>query len=56
MKPRIGPDATGAGWADTCALMDRTGQHDLAQFTSPQSRFLEFELIGGVGSEAMPSS
>ena len=43
-KPALGPDATGVGWIYQYALVDRTGQHDLAQLTSIQDWFLKFEL------------
>jgi Cu(I)/Ag(I) efflux system membrane protein CusA/SilA len=32
--PTLGPDATGVGWAYEYALVDKTGQHNLAQLTS----------------------
>lgn len=44
VQPRIGPDATGVGWIYSYALIDRSGQHDLAQLTSLQNWFLKFEL------------
>jgi copper/silver efflux system protein len=40
----IGPDATGVGWIYQYALVDRTGQQDLAQLRSLQDWFLRFEL------------
>src|SRR3989338_6845716 len=40
----LGPDATGGGWVYEYALLDRTGQHDLAQLTSLQNWFLKYEL------------
>jgi Cu(I)/Ag(I) efflux system membrane protein CusA/SilA len=43
-KPALGPDATGVGWIFQYALMDRTGQHDLAQLRSLQDWFLRYEL------------
>ena len=36
VMPRLGPDATGVGWAFQYALVDRTGQHDLAQLRTLQ--------------------
>ncbi|QJD57580.1 efflux RND transporter permease subunit [Pseudomonas sp. gcc21] len=42
--PALGPDATGAGWVYQYALVDRTGQHDLAQLRSLQDWFLRYEL------------
>ncbi len=54
VQPRIGPDATGVGWVYSYALVDRTGQHDLAQLTSLQNWFLKFELstVPGVSEVA----
>ncbi|GAB7543199.1 efflux RND transporter permease subunit [Cupriavidus sp. 8B] len=43
-KPALGPDATGVGWIYEYALIDRTGQHDLAQLRALQDWFLRFEL------------
>ena len=43
-KPTLGPDATGVGWIYQYALVDRTGQHDLAQLRALQDWFLKFEL------------
>ncbi len=43
-KASLGPDATGVGWIYEYALVDRTGQHDLAQLRSLQDWFLKFEL------------
>ena len=50
----LGPDATGVGWVYEYALVDRTGQHDLAQLTSLQNWFLKFELqkVPGVAEVA----
>jgi Cu(I)/Ag(I) efflux system membrane protein CusA/SilA len=52
--PALGPDATGVGWIYQYALVDRTGQHDLAQLRSLQDWFLKFELqtIEGVSEVA----
>ncbi|MDP1696587.1 MAG: CusA/CzcA family heavy metal efflux RND transporter [Xanthomonadaceae bacterium] len=52
--PSIGPDATGVGWVYQYALVDRTGQHDLAQLRSLQDWFLKFELeaVPGVAEVA----
>ncbi|WPL19686.1 Cation efflux system protein CusA [Thiorhodovibrio winogradskyi] len=44
VQPRLGPDATGVGWVFSYALVDRSGQHDLAELTSLQNWFLKFEL------------
>jgi Cu(I)/Ag(I) efflux system membrane protein CusA/SilA len=43
-KTALGPDATGVGWIYEYALVDRTGQHDLAQLRALQDWFLKFEL------------
>jgi Cu(I)/Ag(I) efflux system membrane protein CusA/SilA len=52
--PRLGPDATGVGWIYNYALVDKTGQHDLAQLRSLQDWFLKFELqtVPGVSEVA----
>ncbi|MEE4295081.1 MAG: CusA/CzcA family heavy metal efflux RND transporter, partial [Wenzhouxiangella sp.] len=47
--PRIGPDATGVGWVYQYALVDRTGQNDLADLRSIQDWFLKLELSGVEG-------
>ena len=53
-KPALGPDATGVGWIFEYALVDRTGQHDLAQLRSLQDWFLKYELqtVPGVAEVA----
>ncbi|QWF70552.1 efflux RND transporter permease subunit [Methylomonas paludis] len=43
-KASLGPDATGVGWIFQYALIDRSGQHDLAQLRSLQDWFLKYEL------------
>jgi len=52
--PKIGPDATGVGWVYQYALVDRSGQHDLAYLRSLQDWFLKFELatVSGVSEVA----
>jgi len=54
VKPRLGPDATGVGWIYNYALIDKTGQHDLAELRSLQDWFLKFELqsVPGVSEVA----
>ncbi len=44
--PRIGPDATGVGWVYQYALVDRSGNTDLAELRSLQDWFLSLELAG----------
>ncbi|RZV35305.1 MAG: efflux RND transporter permease subunit [Chromatiales bacterium] len=50
----LGPDATGVGWVYEYALVDRSGQHDLAQLRSLQDWFLKYELqtVPGVAEVA----
>ncbi len=53
-KPQIGPDATGVGWVYQYALVDKSGNYDLAQLRSLQDWFLRFELatVPGVSEVA----
>jgi Cu(I)/Ag(I) efflux system membrane protein CusA/SilA len=53
-RPELGPDATGVGWIYEYALVDRDGQHDLAQLRSLQDWFLKYELqtVPGVSEVA----
>ena len=53
-KPALGPDATGVGWVFEYALVDRSGQNDLAQLRSLQDWFLKYELqtVPGVSEVA----
>ena len=44
VRPTLGPDATGVGWIYEYALVDRSGNHDLAQLRSLQDWLLKFEL------------
>jgi copper/silver efflux system protein len=52
--PQIGPDATGVGWVYQYALVDRTGNYDLAYLRTLQDWFLKFELatVEGVSEVA----
>ena len=52
--PELGPDATGVGWIYEYALVDRSGQRDLAELTSLQDWFLKYELqtVPGVAEVA----
>ncbi|WP_108259896.1 efflux RND transporter permease subunit [Mangrovicoccus ximenensis] len=54
VAPELGPDATGVGWVYQYALIDRTGQHDIAQLRSLQDWWLKYELqtIDGVSEVA----
>jgi Cu(I)/Ag(I) efflux system membrane protein CusA/SilA len=53
-NPRIGPDATGVGWVYQYALVDESGQHDLAQLRSLQDWNLRYALasVRGVAEVA----
>ncbi|KUJ83142.1 CusA/CzcA family heavy metal efflux RND transporter [Microbulbifer flavimaris] len=53
-QPELGPDATGVGWIYSYVLVDRSGNHDLAQLRSLQDWFLKYELqtIPGVSEVA----
>src|SRR5687768_3348116 len=44
VKTELGPDATGVGWVFQYALVDKTGQHDLAQLRSFQDWNLHYQL------------
>jgi Cu(I)/Ag(I) efflux system membrane protein CusA/SilA len=44
VTPTLGPDATGVGWIFEYALIDRTGQNDLADLRALQDWVLRFEL------------
>jgi Cu(I)/Ag(I) efflux system membrane protein CusA/SilA len=52
--PSLGPDATGIGWVYEYALVDRTGQHDLAELRSLQDYTLRYALesVPGVSQVA----
>jgi len=55
VTPTLGPDATGVGWVYEYALVDRTGQHDLAQLRSLQDWFLRYELTAVEGVSEVAS-
>ncbi|MBV1888645.1 MAG: CusA/CzcA family heavy metal efflux RND transporter, partial [Proteobacteria bacterium] len=54
ISPTLGPDATGVGWIYEYALVDKTGQHDLAQLRSIQDWYLRYPLqtVKGVAEVA----
>jgi len=54
VNPSLGPDATGVGWIYEYALVDRSGQHDLAQLRSLQDWYLRYPLqtVAGVSEVA----
>ncbi len=53
-NPTLGPDATGVGWVYEYALVDRSGNHDLADLRSLQDWYLRYELqtVPGVAEVA----
>lgn len=53
-RTALGPDATGIGWVYQYALIDRTGNHSLAELRSLQDWFLKYELqtVDGVSEVA----
>jgi Cu(I)/Ag(I) efflux system membrane protein CusA/SilA len=54
VAPELGPDATGVGWIFQYVLIDRTGNHDLAQLRTLQDWWLNYELqtVEGVSEVA----
>ena len=54
VMPQLGPDATGVGWVFQYALVDETGQHDLAALRSFQDWYLQYWLraVEGVAEVA----
>ena len=54
VTPSLGPDATGVGWVFEYALVDRSGQHDLAKLRSIQDWYLRYPLqtVQGVAEVA----
>jgi len=51
---QLGPDASGVGWIYQYVLVDKKGNHDLAQLRSIQDWFLKYELqtVPGVSEVA----
>jgi len=45
VTPQLGPDATSVGWIFEYALIDETGQHDLAELRSFQDWYLRYWLL-----------
>lgn len=54
VNPTLGPDATGVGWVYQYALVDKTGQHNLAELRSLQDFNLRYALesVEGVAEVA----
>ena len=62
VTPQLGPDATAVGWVFQYALVDESGQHDLAALRSFQDWSLRYWLrsvdgvaeVASVGGAAVP--
>ena len=54
VNPSLGPDATGVGWAFEYALVDKTGQHNLAELRSFNDWYVRYwlESVPGVAEVA----
>lgn len=54
VTPRLGPDATSVGWVFQYALVDESGQHNLAELRSFQDWYLRYWLaaVDGVAEVA----
>src|SRR5262249_11984989 len=54
VQTELGPDATSVGWVYQYALVDRTGQNDLAQLRTFQDWYLRYQLqsVPGVAEVA----
>src|SRR5437899_7590583 len=48
-NPTIGPDATGVGWVFEYALVDESGEHNLAELRGVQDWFLRYALASVPG-------
>jgi Cu(I)/Ag(I) efflux system membrane protein CusA/SilA len=55
VTPTLGPDATGVGWVYMYALIDKSGQHDLAQLRSIQDWDIRYWLEGVPGVSEVAS-
>ncbi|WP_018317146.1 efflux RND transporter permease subunit [Bradyrhizobium sp. WSM2793] len=54
VSPKLGPDATGVGWALEYALIDKTGKHSLAELRSLQDWQVQYQIraVPGVAEVA----
>src|SRR6266498_4116343 len=54
VAPSLGPDATGVGWAFEYALVDKSGQHNLAELRSLNDWYVRYwlESVPGVAEVA----
>jgi len=55
VAPQLGPDATSLGWVYQYALVDTTGQKNLAELRSFQDWFLKYELAAVAGVSEVAS-
>jgi Cu(I)/Ag(I) efflux system membrane protein CusA/SilA len=55
VRPELGPDATGVGWAFEYALVDKTGQHDLSQLRTLQDWHVRYWLASVPGVSEVAS-
>ena len=55
VRPTLGPDATGVGWAFEYALVDRTGKHDLSQLRTVQDWYVRYWLASVPGVSEVAS-
>jgi Cu(I)/Ag(I) efflux system membrane protein CusA/SilA len=55
VSPRLGPDATGVGWAFQYALVDKTGENNLAELRSFNDWYMRYwlESVPGVSEVAV---
>jgi len=54
VSPKVGPDATGVGWALEYALIDKTGKHSLAELRTLQDWQVQYQIraVPGVAEVA----
>ena len=54
VSPKLGPDATGVGWALEYVLIDKTGKHSLAELRALQDWQVQYQLraVPGVAEVA----
>jgi Cu(I)/Ag(I) efflux system membrane protein CusA/SilA len=55
VRPTLGPDATGVGWAFEYALVDKTGKHDLSQLRTLQDWYVRYWLASVPGVSEVAS-
>jgi Cu(I)/Ag(I) efflux system membrane protein CusA/SilA len=55
VRPTLGPDATGVGWAFEYALVDRTGENDLSQLRTIQDWYVRYWLASVPGVSEVAS-